>query len=220
MIPHPIPNVAPRQRVLWSQEFDQPVVPDETASRSSGTVFLALQPPAKIAAQAYCLGQKIRDVHGLRCSLTDPERLHLSLLGFGRRTLSKAAIDILCRIAATVAMPAFRIELNRAMSFGKNADKSVKAHNRPFVLVGNDLTTAGIVMLRQHIIRALRDAGCTGYIRSSFTPHMTLFWDRRDPGEPAIEELCWTARDFVLIRSFRGMGKHEVLGRWPLQTPA
>jgi RNA 2',3'-cyclic 3'-phosphodiesterase len=216
MIPHPIPAGSPRQGVFWSLDFDRQSL-DEVSVRSSDAMFLALQPPAQIAAQAYRLAQNICDVNGLRCPLTDPERLHLSLLGFGRRALSQAAIDVLCRVAVTVAMPAFRVELNRAMSFGKKSDNK---HKRPFVLVGDDLTTSGIVMLRQYIIRALHDAGCTAHIPSRFTPHMTLFWDRHDPGEQPIEELGWTARDFVLIRSCRGLSKHEVLGRWPLQTTA
>lgn len=49
---------------------------------------------------------------------------------------------------------------------------------------------------------------------------MTLFRGRRDLGEHAIEELRWVARDFVLIHSLHGLGKHEILARWPLQASA
>ena len=220
MIPHLIPNVAARQELPWSHDFNASAASDEALSRPSDRVFLALQPPPAIAARAYRIGQNVRDMHGLRCSLIDAERLHLSLLGFrGHQALSPATIDAIFGAVATVVMPQFRLELNRMMRFGQKRDSEPDdRRNRPIVLIGDDLTTPGIVMLRQHIIDALRKAGCSGAIPSSFNPHMTLFWDRHDLDEQAIEELSWTARDFVLVRSYHGLGKHEVLGRWPLQT--
>jgi RNA 2',3'-cyclic 3'-phosphodiesterase len=196
-----------RQGALWNEDVDPSAVFDDGLT---GPVFLALQPPPTIAVRAYRLGQDVRDEHELTCPLIDPKRLHLSLLGCGRK-LSSPTIDAIRCTMATVAMNQFRIGLKRMMSFDNKPAY-------PFVLAGDDPSISGVITVRQRIIAALRGAGCRGFIPSSFTPHMTLFWGARDLGEQAIDELCWTACDFVLIRSLHGLGKHELLGRWPLRT--
>ena len=206
------------QGALWHGDFESPAVPPKPLSGRRNTVFLALKPPALIADRAYRIAQNVRDTRGLHCQLVGPERLHVSLLGFdGPGVRSRGGIEALCHLASTVVMPQFRIDLNCMMSFGKKSDDD---YNRPFVLAGNDETTAGIVILRRQIIRTLRMAGCRAAIPTNFNPHMTLFWGQHDLGEQPIDELCWTARDFVLIHSFHGLGRHEVLGRWPLQATA
>ena len=169
MTPDLIQNVPKdmRQGALWHGDFEAP------AGRRDA-IFLALQPPTPIADRAYRIAQNIRDIHGLACPLIGPDRVHVSLLGFcGRQVMAPAAINAIRGIASTVVMPQFRIELNRAMSFGKKSDSTL---NRPFVLAGDDETISGIVALRQHIISALREAGYRGHIPTSFAPHMTLFW--------------------------------------------
>jgi RNA 2',3'-cyclic 3'-phosphodiesterase len=216
MIPHPIRDVSLRQEALWNDGPHPSAVSDEAFSHHSDTLFFGLRPPSDIAARAHRSGDDVRNAHGLRCPLIGRERLHLSLLGFDSpRILPEEAVDALRCVGATVVMPQFRIELNRMMSFGKKSDR---ARKRAFVLAGDDETTPGIAMLRRQIICALRLAGCRATIPVSFNPHMTLFWDRHDPGEQPIEELGWTARDFVLIHSLHGLGKHEELGRWPLRA--
>jgi RNA 2',3'-cyclic 3'-phosphodiesterase len=215
MIPHPIPNGSPRQGVLWGEGPYPWAIPSEALSRSSDKLFFGLRLPAENADQAYRIGQDVRDAHGLHCRSIGRDRLHLSLFGFNSpRVVTQGVIDTLRWVGAAVVMPQFRIELNRTMSFGKKSDKQ----DRPFVLAGDDWTTSGIVMLRQQIICALRLAGSRAIISVSFNPHMTLFWGRHNLGEQPIEELGWTAQEFVLIHSYRGLGKHEVLGRWPLRA--
>jgi RNA 2',3'-cyclic 3'-phosphodiesterase len=216
MSPSLIPNITdhPRQGVLWGENFDPWAVPDEALSGRPDTVFLALQPPPEIADRAYQLGRGFHNKRGLHCSLIGPKRLHLTLLGVGMyEALSRTIIEAICRIAASIAMQPFLVGLNRMMSLDNKRDW-------PFVLVGDDRTIPGIVMLCQQVIAALRRAGCRRFTRSSFTPHMTLFRSRCNLGERDIDEIKWFARDFVLIHSLHGLGEHEVLGRWPLQASA
>lgn len=52
----------------------------------------------------------------------------------------------------------------------------------------------------------------------SSKPHVTLLRG----GDVFIEQqltepICWTAREFVLIHSFIGQGRQEIVGRWPLR---
>lgn len=146
-------TVRPRQGMLWSEDFDPWAVPDGAVSGRSDTVFLALRPPSEIAGRAYRVGRHFRDRRGLHCSLTEPERLHLTLLGVGMwEAQSRTAIEAICRILATVPMRPFLIGLNRMMSFDNK-------HDWPLVLAGDDRTIPGIVMLRENIISALRYPG-------------------------------------------------------------
>jgi hypothetical protein len=53
---------------------------------------------------------------------------------------------------------------------------------------------------------------------SSYLPHVTLLRGHAvDAVQESIVPIGWNAREFVLIRSFFGQSRHEVMGRWPLQ---
>jgi 2'-5' RNA ligase len=50
-----------------------------------------------------------------------------------------------------------------------------------------------------------------------FSPHMTLCYRKgMAPMDRAIAGFRWHAHDFVLIHSFVGWHRHDILGRWPL----
>jgi 2'-5' RNA ligase len=52
---------------------------------------------------------------------------------------------------------------------------------------------------------------------SSFLPHITLLRGHAvDAIEESIPPIRWRVREFVLIRSFFGQSRYEVIGRWPL----
>jgi 2'-5' RNA ligase len=52
---------------------------------------------------------------------------------------------------------------------------------------------------------------------SRSTPHITLLYGDRTLAERSIEAIQWTVRDFVLIQSLWGRGKHIHLARWSLR---
>jgi 2'-5' RNA ligase len=126
--------------------------------------------------------------------------------------LSRATIAGLRAAAATVAMPPFRVALNRTMCFDRHPDQ-------PFVLVGDE-GIGGIEMFRERLVLALRGAGFKLLRIPSFTPHMTLFRHKCDLGDRFFDDIDWTVRDFMLIHSVHGESRHELLGRWPLRTEA
>jgi 2'-5' RNA ligase len=46
---------------------------------------------------------------------------------------------------------------------------------------------------------------------------MTLFYDRCSVAEDPIDPIRWMVRDFVLVHSIRGGGRHILPGQWPLR---
>ena len=141
-----------------------------------------------------------------------PRCLHLTLLGIAYyANLPQETLNGLRRALGRVVTPPFRFALNRATSFENES-------NWPFILVGDDITTPGMHMLRAKLVDALREVG---FRRSapSFTPHMTLCRAEKEPEDSTIDDISWTVCDFVLIRSLHGQSRHEVLDRWPLTAP-
>jgi 2'-5' RNA ligase len=57
-----------------------------------------------------------------------------------------------------------------------------------------------------------------GLLRSAWRchPHVTLLYRRAAAFKRAVDPICWTATDFVLIHSIVGAHRHIELGRWPL----
>jgi RNA 2',3'-cyclic 3'-phosphodiesterase len=86
-----------------------------------------------------------------------------------------------------VAAGAFDVVFDRAMSFPSSGT---------YVLRGG----AGVAQLaafRQSLGLAMGHAGLL--VKRSFTPHMTVLYDRHPVAEHAIEPITWTAKEFVLI---------------------
>ncbi|MEY2115567.1 MULTISPECIES: hypothetical protein [Rhodanobacter] len=56
---------------------------------------------------------------------------------------------------------------------------------------------------------------------SSFLPHVSLLHGHAvDAVEESVAAIQWQVSEFVLIRSFFGQSKYEVVGRWPLAAGA
>jgi 2'-5' RNA ligase len=51
---------------------------------------------------------------------------------------------------------------------------------------------------------------------AGFAPHHKLLRKPRDAPPEFIPPLRWWVREFLLIDSVHGEGRHEVLGRWTL----
>jgi 2'-5' RNA ligase len=75
---------------------------------------------------------------------------------------------------------------------------------------------AAIARLRQSLAVALRRTGL--HPDASRTPHMTMLYDPRHVAQHAIEPICWTATRFALILSHVGLGHHQWVAEWPLDT--
>lgn len=172
-------------------------------------LFFAILPDSDTAARIERLARQLHTEHGLKRKLLRTERFHVTLHsigtypGFPRHIASWAQAA-----AATVAMPAFDVVFDHAGSFRR------KAGDRPFVLFGGDV--AALKELHAVLGTTLEKAGFKCNPTSSFTPHVTLLYDRCEVDERVVEPVRWTAREFVLMDSLVGKSQHVPLARWPL----
>ena len=175
------------------------------------SLFFALQPDAAAAARAVALAARLRADHGLRAPPTAMDRLHVTLQYLGRSgALPEDLVTRARRAAQTLDSPAFEVSFDQVTSF------PARARKRPLVLVGLQPMQA-LQALRFNLGVALHMHGVAAE-RGSFTPHLTLLRDPRVVPEQSVAPVAWTAREFVLVRSLIGQGRHVVLGRWPLQA--
>ena len=72
--------------------------------------------------------------------------------------------------------------------------------------------------LWRELSNQLMAAGLGRYLKREFIPHVTLLYDKRELTPQAIDPIQWTVRDFSLVRSLLGQGRHQVLGTWPLRA--
>jgi 2'-5' RNA ligase len=83
------------------------------------------------------------------------------------------------------------------------------------VLVGDD-GVIGVINLYAAIHAALVQSGLAHGPERAITPHLTLLRDRMETPEETVDPVRWTVRDFALLRSQAGEGRHHILGRWKL----
>jgi 2'-5' RNA ligase len=142
------------------------------------------------------------------------DRYHVTLHHLGNYAggLPQAMVARAIRAASTVRTNAFAVAFDRAEDF----------RGRPLVLRAHEGALA-LMEFRSTLGKALEHAGFAGRTRVPFTPHVTLGYRapadaRRRFVEPLPDMIGWTVRDFVLVHSLLGRGRHVALARWPLAT--
>jgi 2'-5' RNA ligase len=185
-------------------ELDLPARP-ESAIRHK--VFFAVRPDADAAQQAHQLARTRRGLGGW---ITPPERLHVSLTHVASGPeIPSAVVARALDAAATIAARPFLLAFNRLATWGG------KPGDRCVVLWGDE-GVAGATGLQAALHRALTTAGVVRPAQAAFEPHLTLLRKQRDAPPEFIPPLRWWVREFLLIDSVHGEGRHEVLGRWTL----
>lgn len=170
------------------------------------SLFFALLPGTQDAASIAALGDHMNSQHALKGTLVEAHRLHVTLFDLGGYAQVPAdKVAQASNAAASVAVPAFDVVFEKAMSYAKGA----------LVLSADDEeNVSALRAFRQRLGEALADAGLKP--SRSFTPHMTVAYARRKLEKHLLEApVRWAAGSLVLIDSHVGMGVHEVLGRWP-----
>ncbi len=119
--------------------------------------------------------------------------------------------DALLEAADAVRSSAFHISLDSAMRF------SARDGQFPFVLCADGHTNKLALQLRKDIAAEQMRVSLQVSGVSSYLPHVVLLTGHgiEAIGE-SISPIEWKVEDFVLIRSFFGQSRHEVVGRWPL----
>jgi RNA 2',3'-cyclic 3'-phosphodiesterase len=179
-------------------------------AKATDALFFAICPDSAAATGALTIAERCRKECGLEARPFVSSRLHVSLLGVGE--YAGLPRDVVARgqeAAAGVVAASFEISFDRAGSFNG------LACNWPLVLFADRSSTA-LKALRRSLAQLLARAGLRARGQNAYTPHITLLYDARWVEARAVEPIAWTARDFVLIHSLVGQGRHIVLGRWPL----
>jgi 2'-5' RNA ligase len=170
------------------------------------SLFFAALPDDPVARRAHRLAGALAGRHRLRGRPLRPERLHVSLckVGMSPAPPSAKVVDLARRIGERVAPPPFKVTFDRVQSWRRS--------NGPVVLVGGEDRVVGLNWLGHALAEA------QGMKPRRFVPHVSLIWSPDVLPERAVEPFSWMVREFVLIHSIHGEGRHEVLGRWPLEA--
>ena len=172
-------------------------------------LFFAIVPDLNTALHIERLAQRLRVEHGLKGKPLPTAHFHVTVHFIGiHDTFFERVASWAQAAASTISMPAFDVAFDHAASFHRTA------RDRPVVLLGSD----GVAALKEFhgvLGATLAKAGLNLKL-SSFTPHLTLLYDKLEVTERTIEPVRWTAREFVLIDSRVGRAQHVQLARWPL----
>ena len=176
------------------------------AARATHKVFLALKPDASAAGQAEERTLQFINEYRLAGTPLRPENLHISLplIFEGDEVPNGIAESVSARVQA-IRMPPFEIVLDVAMTFRLPKQQ---------VLV---LSTGGSIANIYTLTRQLIMAGGAKATGGSFNPHMSLLYTDQLVRKQSIEPVRWTVREFVLVHSFVGLGRHDTMARWPLR---
>ena len=170
--------------------------------------FFAILPTAEAARAIACIADGFRKAHDLRGPIIGPDRYHISLCGVGAP--GPAPDEVLSKLQAIgdqVRCQPFDVGFDHAVSFSQGARK------RPLVLASREGLPA-LGWLHAGLRRAM--AASELQAKSQFNPHLTMLYDEQIVAETGIRPLRWTVRDFVLVHSVTGEGRHRHLARWPL----
>jgi len=197
-----------------TDETDQPLLPGfrpaprrhRAAEPPKHRAFLALKPDGSATEQAGEIVLGLMRENGLTGNPLKPKNLHISLplVWEGANFPTALAKSMSMRVQA-VRMPPFEIVLDMAMCF--------RQRERYVLVLGTTRSVANIYELNRQLVMAIGSKMRGG----SFNPHMTLLYANRPVEKQPVEPLRWTAREFVLIHSFIGLGRHEIVARWPLR---
>jgi len=136
-------------------------------------------------------------------------RLHMSLnfVGTFRGPPTRAVMEKAASLADKVSAAPFRLTLNQVESW--------KNDPHPLVLLGDE-GVIGVELLHTAIHKALAAGTMAPRREPQIWPHVSLLWDKAQVPKEFVEPISWMAREFVLLDSPFGEGRHEMLGRWPL----
>lgn len=185
---------------------------DATAPGRRDRYFFAVMPDAVTARQINVQAQDLKRDHRLRSGSIGEARYHVSLWGLAPLPgTGVAVVERMMRAGDAISTCAFALRFDQALSFSK------EARMHPLVLSSSDNLPA-LNALQMALRSAMVELGLKGPL--SFTPHVTMLYDRTLVPPTAIPPISWTAHDFVLLRSLRGQSRYVHLRSWPLHLVA
>lgn len=174
--------------------------------------FYALLPDEDVRLAIASTGERFRKLHRASGTVIGAESLHLLICPMGRPERLRESLETaLLDAGSAVRSAGFDITLDTAMRF------TAKSGQFPFVLCTDGHSIQSALELRKAVAAQQVRQGFQVSGVSSYLPHVVLLEGHAvEAIEDAIAPIVWKVRDFVLIRSFFGQSRHEVIGRWPL----
>ncbi|RUL71057.1 RNA 2',3'-cyclic phosphodiesterase [Dyella choica] len=174
-------------------------------------LYLAIFPDPAYATRFEAFAAKHLAARRMDGKPVEASRLHVTLFHLGDYTelppgLATQAADALTRLE----VEPFSICFDQIGSFGN------RHSHGDFVLTGSDGNETLRVLHRQLAVH-LNAAALNQYTKGSFTPHMTLAYNKPAVPFQPIEPVVWPAHEVVLIHSQLGKTKHIRMADKPLQ---
>lgn len=178
--------------------------------------FFALLPDDDARVAIAASAERFRKALRASGPVVGASSLHLPLCPKGKsERLCQPLEAALLEAAAAVRMTEFEVTLDTAMRF------TARDGQFPFVLCADSHATEATLQLRKAIAGEQARVGLQVSGVSSYLPHVVLLEGHViEAVEESITPIRWKVREFVLIRSFFGQSRHEVIGRWPLSGKA
>ncbi|GLQ50963.1 RNA 2',3'-cyclic phosphodiesterase [Dyella flava] len=165
-------------------------------------LFLAVFPDPQHAAQLETWAAQRLATQGFRGKPVEAGRLHVTLFHLGDYTeLPPGLVAQASEALSHLAAEPFAIRFDRVGSF------SSRHANAAWVLTASEGNEA-LHALHKQLATHLRTAALAQHTRDSFTPHMTLVYDKAAVPFESIEPLTWPVREVLLIHSLLGKTRH------------
>ena len=174
--------------------------------REAYNVFFAFQPEQASAETAISEAYRLKRENRLSGRPLNSENLHVTLFPFWKGNIVPSDLaEVASGYAQAIRGSAFEVVFDMAMSFRRKQGYCL--------VLGSTRGAADIYALQRQFVGRFQ-----GIIRAgSLTPHMTLLYTDKFVYKQPVEPVRWTAREFVLIQSFVGQGRHQVMAHWPLR---
>jgi 2'-5' RNA ligase len=172
--------------------------------------YIAILPDPEIAEKASRFADNLQKEYAFPVGSRHSKLLHLSVCGIG--CYEEPAEDIAAALGdaiGSIHIEPFTLVLDCLMTF-KTAAKHV-------VLSGEERQDQ-FRMLHVQLAKAFRLIGFHVRRKSSFLPHMTLFYRGKDIDKRELEHpFVIKANQVFLVQSHIGEGRHDHFGPWPLR---
>ena len=176
-------------------------------AKPTDRLFFGLIADSASAGQIEEMARSLRVRHGLTGHLIPASRLHVTLCHIGDyEGLPKHFVEQAKEIGEKIKLPPFDVLFDRAMSF---------QHSKAYVLRAAD-GNAALHELRLELFKALKTYGPGCLDGPTFTPHLTLLYDKQIVAEHPVEPVRLKVREFFLVHSLLGKSTYVFLARWPL----
>lgn len=187
-----------------ARDSEQPSLFGFEAAPRDKHLILMIYPDHQATAEAGMRARRYQADNGLGGVVFNPELMHITLGHFDYwDDVPAGLVERISRAASKLAMAPFEVSFDQIGGFPKNV-----------VLRGGHglkALEAFQAALRQALAWEKLDGA-----HMNFTPHVTVVYGQPGAVVAAIEPVAWTVKEFALVVSHHGKGRHEVLARYPL----